>query len=83
MIKNLEIYDRIFDEAQFVIETKATIRQTASNFGLSKSTVHNDLRKVLPTISHSLTIQVNEVLEENKALRHIRSGETTRCKYLK
>lgn len=83
MIKNLEIYDRIFDEAQFVVETKATIRQTATNFGVSKSTVHRDLRLILPTISHSLNMQVDEVLEQNTAERHIRGGEATKRKYLK
>ncbi len=68
--------------AQYMIENKATVRQTASVFGVSKSTVHKDLTEKLPGIDHALAAQVREVLDVNKSERHIRGGLATKEKYL-
>ncbi len=68
--------------AQYMIENKATVRQTASVFGVSKSTVHKDLTEKLPGIDHVLATQVREVLDVNKSERHIRGGLATKEKYL-
>ena len=54
---------------------------TAGKFGVSKSTVHKDLSERLPAYNRALYLQVKEVLEENKAQRHIRGGLATRRKY--
>ncbi len=69
--------------AQYMIEHRATVRQTASVFGVSKSTVHKDLTEKLPAINHLLASQVREVLDVNKSERHIRGGMATKDKYLR
>jgi putative DeoR family transcriptional regulator (stage III sporulation protein D) len=43
--------------------------------------VHKDLSERLPAINRRLYQQVKEVLNENKAERHIRGGIATRRKY--
>ena len=40
-----------------------------------------DLAERLPQFNRSLYLQVKQVLEENKAERHIRGGIATRRKY--
>ena len=58
-----------------------TVRAAAQKFGISKSSVHKDLSERLPTFNRTLYLQVKEVLEQNKAERHIRGGIATRKKY--
>lgn len=67
--------------AEYVIEHKGTVRAAARRFGVSKSTVHKDLRERLPDYDPALYRQVRVILEENKAERHIRGGLATRNKY--
>ena len=50
-------------------------------FNISKSTVHKDLSERLPAFNRTLYLQAKQVLEENKAQRHIRGGMATRRKY--
>ncbi len=57
------------------------MRAAAKKFGVSKSTVHKDLSERLPLYNRPLWCQVKEILEENKAQRHIRGGMATRRKY--
>ena len=68
--------------AEFVIENGATVRYTASRFGVSKSTVHKDLTYKLKLINPGLYSEVEKVLSLNKSERHIRGGEATRKKYM-
>lgn len=81
MIGNVE--KRCIDLGHYIVETKATVRQAAMVFGISKSTVHNDVTKRLAVINPLLCSEVKEVLEENKAQRHIRGGLATKRKYSK
>ena len=67
--------------AQYIIENRATVRAAAQKFGISKSTVHKDISERLPQFNRALYLQVKEVLEINKAQRHIRGGIATRKKY--
>ena len=67
--------------AQYIIDSGATVRSAAQKFGLSKSTVHKDLVDRLPLVHPGLYRQVKEVLERNKAQRHIRGGAATKEKY--
>ncbi len=67
--------------ALYLIENRATVRAAAGKFGVSKSTVHKDLSERLPAYNRALYLQVKEVLDENKAQRHIRGGLATRRKY--
>ncbi len=62
-------------------ELAVYIIETAKHFGLSKSTVHKDLAERLPAANHALYAAVREILDENKAERHIRGGLATRKKY--
>lgn len=75
------IEERACDLAVYMIENRATVRAAAKKFGVSKSTVHKDLQDRLPQINNSLYQQVKEVLDLNKAQRHIRGGLATRKKY--
>jgi len=74
------IQKRACDLAVYIIETGATVRATARQFGISKSTVHKDCQR-LKSINYTLYLQVRGILEENKRQRHIRGGMATRRKY--
>ena len=67
--------------AEYIIETKATVRAAAKRFDVSKSTVHTDVSLRLRDIDHDLYERVRLVLDENKAQRHIRGGNATKEKY--
>ena len=67
--------------ALYLIENRTTVRAAAKKFGISKSTVHKDLSERLPVYNRTLYLQVKEILEENKAQRHIRGGLATHRKY--
>lgn len=82
-------YSRIHGEercellALYLIENQATVRAAARRFGISKSTVYKDVTEKLSHINHHLYTQVKDILEVNKAQRHLRGGEATRLKYLR
>lgn len=76
------IEERAVDLANYIIETRATVRQTAKKFGISKSTVHKDITERLIQINPSLASEARKVLDINKSERHIRGGMATREKYL-
>ena len=67
--------------AQYIIENQTTVRAAARKFGISKSTVHKDISERLPQFNRGLYLQVKQVLDVNKAQRHIRGGIATRKKY--
>ena len=69
--------------AVYLIERRTTIRDAAKHFSVSKSTVHKDLSERLREIDRSLYVLVKEILEQNKAERHLRGGDATKRKYQK
>ena len=69
--------------AVYLSERRTTICDAAKHFSVSKSTVHKDLSERLREIDRSLYVQVKEILEQNKAERHLRGGDATRRKYQK
>lgn len=75
------IEQRVLDIAQYIIDSGATVRQTANVFKVSKSTVHKDVSERLEKIDISVWEQVKNILDRNKAERHIRGGIATRLKY--
>ena len=83
MIKKLEIYERVLKEDDYVIVNNATVRQTAKEFGMSKSCVYRDLSELLPQYNLKMSAEVISVFQVNKALRHIRGGQATKRKYAK
>ena len=76
------IEERAVEIANFIIEQNATVRQTAVQFGISKSTVHKDVTERLTKINPSLASKARQVLDVNKSERHIRGGMATKEKYL-
>ena len=76
------IEERALQIAAYIIENNATVRQTAKQFGISKSTVHKDMTERLGELNPSLAGQVRFVLDLNKSERHIRGGLATKEKYL-
>lgn len=74
--------ERAIEAARYIIESKATVRQTAKKMGISKSTVHKDVTERLEAINPALAAQARKVLDVNKSERHIRGGMATKEKYL-
>jgi putative DeoR family transcriptional regulator (stage III sporulation protein D) len=74
--------NRVILEAEYIIKHGATVRKTATIFGVGKSTVHKDMTERLEPISNYLYEKVRKVLEVNLSERHIRGGEATKQKYL-
>ncbi|MBR3382181.1 MAG: sporulation transcriptional regulator SpoIIID [Clostridia bacterium] len=75
------IEKRVLDEASYIIDTGATVRRAAKEFGISKSTVHKDMTERLRHIDRAMAHEVAAVLETNKEERHIRGGYATYLKY--
>lgn len=76
------INDRVLKEADCIINTGYTVRELASIFHVSKSTVHKDLHERLFYIDKNKYKQVEDILNYHSNIRHIRGGESTRKKYL-
>lgn len=76
------IEERAIAIANYIIEHGTTVRQTAKDFGVSKSTVHKDVTERLENMKPSLAKEVRRVLDVNKSERHIRGGMATKEKYL-
>lgn len=66
---------------EYITEHRTTVRQTATQFGVSKSTVHKDVAVRLRQQNIGLWAEVQAVLAQNKAERHLRGGAATRQKY--
>ena len=75
------IRKRVIDISRYIVDTKATVRQAAAVFGVSKSTVHKAMPERLPKVNKEMARRVKRILDRNKAERHIRGGEATRRKY--
>ena len=76
------IAERAVEIAYYIIENQATVRQTARQFGVSKSTIHKDVTDRLSQINPQLAREARKILDYNKQERHIRGGMATREKYL-
>ena len=75
--------ERAISLARYIIDSKDTVRGAAKKFCISKSTVHKDVTERLLKINPILAKEVREILDENKAERHIRGGMATKLKYMK
>lgn len=73
--------DRAMLLGEYIAANKTTVRQTAKQFGVSKSTVHKDVTDRLKRLDPRLYGEVAKILEINKQERHIRGGLATRRKY--
>ena len=75
------ISERVIKEAEYIIDTKSTVRAAALHFNISKSTVHKDVTERLKEIDKQLFKDVRGVLNTNLSERHIRGGLATKNKY--
>ena len=80
-MRGISIEERAISLAQYIIDSKDTVRGAAAKFGISKSTVHKDVSERLLKINSALAHEVRIILDENKAERHIRGGMATKLKY--
>ena len=79
-----ETYEnRCIQLGEYIIKTGATVRGCANNYGVSKSTVHKDVTDRLKILNPHLYKKVKNILDFNKAERHIRGGNATRNKFRK
>ena len=76
------IIDRVLSVSNYIIDTEDTVREIASVFNISKSTVHKDLRERLLEIDVDLYDKVSKILKYHSSVRHIRGGESTKRKFL-
>ena len=83
MINRFSAKERCEALAEYVIESKGTVRSTAAHFNISKSTVHKDIAYKLKYYNANLYKSVKEILDLNKSERHLRGGEATKQKYRK
>lgn len=67
--------------AEHILETGATVRACAGKFGVSKTTIHKDMRERLPLLDGEAAREVDKILQKNLQERHIRGGAATRAKY--
>lgn len=74
--------ERILSEADYIIETKETVRSMSEVFHMSKSTIHKDLKYRLSKLDKVRHKRVEKILQYHKEVRHIRGGESTQKKYL-
>ena len=75
------IEERVLELAHYIIDTGSTVRAAAKKFRVSKSCRHKDVTERRLEISPGLASEVKDVLENNKAERHLRGGMATREKY--
>ena len=75
------VEERAVELGEYILENQATVRTAAKKFGISKSTVHKDVAQRLKSIDPALYRGVKQILDVNKAQRHIRGGMATRMKY--
>lgn len=81
-IERSPIEERAVAIADYIVNNQATVRQAASQFGVSKSTVHKDITERLLRINPSLAAEARKILDINKSERHIRGGMATKDKYM-
>lgn len=65
----------------YIVNSNATVRRAAQKFGISKSTVHKDVSERLKEVNPSLYKSVKDILNQNKAQRHLRGGNATKIKF--
>ncbi|MCX7885406.1 MAG: sporulation transcriptional regulator SpoIIID [Caloramator sp.] len=75
------IEERVLEVANYIINSRSTIRKAAKMFGVSKSTIHKDITERLPKINPQIAKEAKKILDINKAERHLRGGRATKMKY--
>lgn len=76
------IISRVLEEGKYILDTGKTVREMALVFGISKSTIHKDLRERLLEVDKDMYDEVSTILQYHTDIRHIRGGESTKRKFL-
>ena len=79
---NKRIIARVLEEGKYILDNDKTVREMAGIFGISKSTIHKDLRERLFLIDKDMYSKVSNVLQYHMDIRHIRGGNATKEKFL-
>ena len=79
---NNRIIARVLEEGKYILDNDKTVREMAGIFGISKSTIHKDLRERLFLIDKDMYSKVSNILQYHMDIRHIRGGESTKRKFL-
>ena len=66
------IEERAIEAANYIIDTRATVRQTADKIGISKSTVHKDVSTRLRAVAYADTRPVEPGTSEASLRRNRR-----------
>jgi putative DeoR family transcriptional regulator, stage III sporulation protein D len=76
-----QISKRVLKEANYILNTNNTIRKTAQEYKVSKSTVHKNISERLKKIDYELSNNIDNIIKEHLDTRHIRGGESTKRHY--
>lgn len=74
----LDIKNRVLKEAQYILQTRETIRNTAEKFKVSKSTVHNDINRRLSDINITLKNKIDQIMKDHLETRASNGGKSTK-----
>lgn len=77
------IIERVLKEANYIINTNSTIRETSERFNVSKSTTHKDIHERLKNIDKIAYKNIQKIMKNHIKQRHINGGIATKIKYLK
>ena len=80
---NRLIMERVEKVADYILKTKDTIRNTAIQFGVSKSTIHKDIQERLKEYDIEKYKRVEAIFQYHIDVRHILGGQSTKIKYTK
>ena len=73
--------NKIIDIANYIIDTKSTIRETAKQFRCSKTNIHRLIHNNLSQLDYELYSRVKKVLAYNLSQRATRGGRSTRLRW--
>jgi putative DeoR family transcriptional regulator (stage III sporulation protein D) len=76
-----EVRHRVLQAARYILESGSTVRHCARQFGVSKTTIHKDMRQRLPQLDGELSKKVDRILVRNLQERHLRGGAATKQKF--
>lgn len=78
---NKEVIKRVEEVSDYILKTKKTIRETAKNFKVSKSTIHKDINERLKELDLKKYHEIELIFNEHIKIRHILGGQSTKKKY--
>lgn len=77
------IEQRVKEVAHYIIQSKATIRNAAKVFKVSKSTIQRDISVRLLEVNPVLQRQIRKIMDYNFSIKSINGGQATKAKYMK